>query len=51
MAELLGRKLTPERRLLSLPDDTLRALSPAYIDGLPQQVREAIRARIGERGQ
>jgi len=42
--------LEHEQRLLSLPDDALRALSPAYVDGLPKEVREAIRQRIGERG-
>ncbi len=58
MAELL-RQLTPEQRLaglepeqrlLSQSDDVLRALSPAFIDGLPSEVREAIIERIGEPG-
>jgi hypothetical protein len=37
----------PEQRLLSLPDDALRALSDDYLRTLPVDVQEAIRKRIG----
>jgi hypothetical protein len=39
--------LAPEQVLLSLPVETLQALSDAYIDTLSEPTRTAIRARIG----
>jgi hypothetical protein len=37
----------PEQRLLSLPDDALRALSDDYLRTLPADVQDTIRKRIG----
>jgi hypothetical protein len=37
----------PEQRLLSLPDDVLRALSDDYLRTLPADVQDTIRKRIG----
>jgi hypothetical protein len=37
----------PEQRLLSLPDDALRALSDDYLRTLPADVQDVIRKRIG----
>jgi hypothetical protein len=42
---LLG--LTPEQVLLTLPVETLRALSDDYLETLSEPTRSAIRARIG----
>ncbi len=39
--------LTPEQRVLALPDDAIRALSPEYLATLSEATRAAIRARIG----
>ena len=38
---------SPEQRLLSLPDDALRALSDDYLRSLPADVQDTIRKRIG----
>jgi hypothetical protein len=37
----------PEQRLLSLPDDALRAISDDYLRTLPADVQDVIRKRIG----
>jgi hypothetical protein len=39
--------LTPEQVLVTLPVETLRALSDAYVDTLSEPTRTAIRTRIG----
>jgi hypothetical protein len=39
--------LSPEQRLLAMPDDALRALSDDYLGGLSADVQSAIRKRIG----
>lgn len=38
---------TPEERVLTLADETLRAFPDEYLRSLPPHVREAIRQRIG----
>lgn len=42
--------LTPEQRLLAMPDDALRALPDAYLRSLPPEVQDALRKRIGRPG-
>lgn len=39
--------LSAEQLVLALPDDALRALSPAYLATLSQETQEAIRKRVG----
>ena len=39
--------LAPEELILGLPDDVLRTLPDALVDGLPPAVRARIRARLG----
>jgi hypothetical protein len=46
-ADQLVTRLSPEERILSLPDDALRGFSPDYVATLPAHVRDAIRARVG----
>jgi hypothetical protein len=39
--------LSPEQRLLAMPDDALRALPDDYLRSLPPEVQDALRKRIG----
>jgi hypothetical protein len=40
--------LDPHAALLALPDDALRALPKAYIDGLPDDIRTKVEARLAD---